>query len=95
MLPRHIDMIGDERAPLAGVIGPRRQHEVIDGQLAAAIRSLTDRRVLMVLNTHYGDRNFPPFDPAHKAGPLQFNLSPNADQKKASSRTFCIAPAIC
>src|SRR5579883_3491744 len=33
-------MLGDERAPLANVIGARRQHEVIDGELAAAMKQI-------------------------------------------------------
>jgi hypothetical protein len=43
------------------------------------LHALTDRNVLMVLNTFYGDRTFLPFDLAHKAGPITYHLSPSAD----------------
>ena len=48
-------------------------------ELGYALRALTDRNVLMVLNTFYGDRTFLPFDLAHKAGPITFHLDPSAD----------------
>ena len=48
-------------------------------ELGYALRALTDRNVLMVLNTHYGDRTFLPFDLAHKAGPITFHLNSSAD----------------
>lgn len=51
-------------------------------ELGYALRSLTDRNVLMVLNTHYGNREFLPFDLAHKAGPILFELPPDADKAK-------------
>jgi hypothetical protein len=43
MLPRRIDMICDEGAPFANVIGPRRQHEVIDSELAAPFEEIRQR----------------------------------------------------
>jgi hypothetical protein len=46
-----------------------------------AHHSLGDEAILMVQNTHYGDRNALPFDLKHKAGPIQFRLAPDA--KKA------------
>jgi len=56
--------------------------EKIDAiELGYALKALSDRNVLMVLNTHYGDRAFPPFDLAHKAGPIMFHLAPGADKK--------------
>ena len=39
-----------------------------------AHRSLGDTFILMVQNTHYGEREDLPFDLRHKAGPIQFNL---------------------
>jgi len=36
-LPRHINVIGNEGAPLADLIGAGRQHEVIDGELTATL----------------------------------------------------------
>src|ERR1041385_4207385 len=50
-------------------------------ELGYALKALSDRNVLMVLNTHYGDRTFLPFDLAHKAGPIMFHLAPEADKK--------------
>ncbi len=43
-----------------------------------ALRALTDARVLMIQNVHYGDREELPFDLKHKAGPIQFRLAPDA-----------------
>lgn len=47
-------------------------------ELGYALHSLTDRAILMVLNRHYGDREDLPFDLQSKAGPLIFDLSPDA-----------------
>lgn len=49
-------------------------------ELGYALRVLSDRNVLMVLNTHYGNRSYLPFDLAHKAGPILFDLAPDADK---------------
>ncbi len=46
-----------------------------------ALHALTDAFVLTIQNTHYGTREELPFDLKHKAGPIQFRLSPDA--KKA------------
>jgi hypothetical protein len=43
-----------------------------------ALRSLSDASILMVQNVHYGDREGLPFDLKHKAGPILYNLSPEA-----------------
>jgi hypothetical protein len=43
VLLRSIDMIGDEGASFAHVIGPRRQHEVLDRELAAALEQICKR----------------------------------------------------
>ena len=40
--------------------------------------ALGDHSILMVQNTYYGDRDDLPFDLKHKAGPIQFCLSPKA-----------------
>lgn len=53
-----------------------------------ALRGLTDERILMVQNTHYGERELLPFDLRHKAGPIQYRLAPDAsttDIKKAAA----------
>ncbi|MBR0755662.1 hypothetical protein JQ604_26100 [Bradyrhizobium jicamae] len=46
-----------------------------------AHHALGSKAILMVQNTHYGNRDALPFDLRHKAGPVQFNLAPGA--KKA------------
>ena len=40
MLPRRVDMIGDERAAAAHMVRARGQHEMIDGELTAAIEQI-------------------------------------------------------
>lgn len=42
-----------------------------------AHHSLGDEAILMVQNTHYGDRETLPFDLKHKARPIQFCLAPD------------------
>jgi hypothetical protein len=54
-------------------------------ELGYALHTLTDRNVLMVLNTWYGGREFLPFDLAHKAGPILYYLAPDADKKTTDS----------
>ncbi len=48
-------------------------------ELGYALRALGTFKFLMVLNTYYGDRRFLPFDLAHKGGPIQYKLAPNAE----------------
>src|SRR3954452_4887122 len=43
MLPRRIDMVGGERAARADMVRARRQHEVIDGELAMAAEQIAKR----------------------------------------------------
>ena len=43
-----------------------------------ALRALTDARVLMIQNVHYGDCEELPFDLRHEAGPIQFRLAPDS-----------------
>lgn len=47
-------------------------------ELGYALHAVGDQGLLMVLNTHYGSRDDLPFDLKHKAGPIEFNLSPDA-----------------
>lgn len=46
-----------------------------------AHHALGDQAILMVQNTYYGDRGALPFDLQHKAGPIQFNLAPDATKE--------------
>ena len=48
-------------------------------ELGYALRSLSDRSLLFVLNGHYGSRQDLPFDLAHKAGPIIYSLAENAN----------------
>ena len=50
-----------------------------------AHHSLGDTSILMVQNTHYGDRDDLPFDLRHKAGPTQFKLAPTAEKEEIAA----------
>src|SRR5260221_3789642 len=49
-------------------------------ELGYALKALSTNNVLMVLNTHYGDRSGVPFDLAHKGGPILYRLAPDAEK---------------
>lgn len=48
-------------------------------ELGYALKTLTDQRVLMIFNAHYGTHEDLPFDLRHKGGSIVFNLPPDAD----------------
>jgi hypothetical protein len=48
-------------------------------EIGYALHALSDRALLMVMNEHYGGRADLPFDLQSKAGPIMFNLPPDAD----------------
>ena len=50
-----------------------------------AVRAVTDELILLVQNTHYGNRSDLPFDLQHKGSPIQYKLAPDAsaDERKA------------
>jgi hypothetical protein len=50
-------------------------------ELGYALHALTDRALLMVMNEFYGARADLPFDLQSKAGPITFNLPPNATRQ--------------
>jgi hypothetical protein len=54
-------------------------------ELGYAFRALGDLSVLMIFNSHYGDRSDLPFDLRHKAGPIIFNLPPDANKAAITS----------
>jgi hypothetical protein len=54
-------------------------------ELGYALSALSDAKVLMVLNEHFGDRRFLPFDLAHKAGPISFRLAPDATKPEINA----------
>ncbi len=47
MLPRRVDVVGDERAAAAHMVRARRQHKMIDGELAAAAEQVAERAVTL------------------------------------------------
>jgi hypothetical protein len=63
-------------------------------ELGYALHALTDRKVLLVLNTYYGRHEDLPFDLRHKGGSITFNLAPVAnpqdiqEQKKRLKERF-------
>jgi hypothetical protein len=50
-----------------------------------AHHSIGDTSILMVQNTHYGNRDDLPFDLRHKAGPIQYMLAPNASKAEIAA----------
>ena len=54
-------------------------------ELGYAQHALGDERVLMVLNGHYGGREFLPFDLQHHAGPIIYNLKPDAPNEEIAA----------
>jgi hypothetical protein len=54
-------------------------------ELGYALHALGDRSLLMVMNTHYGERTDLPFDLQAKAGPILFNLPPDAGKETIAS----------
>jgi len=48
-------------------------------ELGYALATVSDARVIMVMNAHYGRRDDLPFDLSHKAGPIFYDLHPEAD----------------
>jgi hypothetical protein len=59
-------------------------------ELGYALKALGDRRILMILNAHYGDRRFLPFDLAHKAGPIMFHLPPDASKEQINAQSAAL-----
>lgn len=50
-------------------------------ELGYALHAVSDRKILMVMNEHYGSRADLPFDLRSKAGPILFALPPNANRE--------------
>lgn len=59
-----------------------------------AHHALTDTCILMVQNTHYGDRDQLPFDLRHKAGPIQFTLAPGVTKEKIAAEKARLKPIL-
>ena len=75
-------------------------------ELGYALCKHSDEKILMVLNRHYGGREYLPFDLRQKAGPIEFNLPPDAPKKtretearslrkqfEVAIRPFLVAPS--
>lgn len=54
-------------------------------ELGYALHTIGDRRLIMILNSAYGDRSSLPFDLRHKAGPIHYNLPPGASKEQVES----------
>jgi hypothetical protein len=50
-------------------------------ELGYALHAVTDKRVILVFNEHFGKHEDLPFDLRHKGGSIVFNLAPGADRK--------------
>jgi hypothetical protein len=81
-----VTIVGNSLAVDAGTERPKK---LINSNVAIeygfAEHAIGDRRILLVQNVHFGDRNDLPFDLKHKAGPIQFNLAPDASASEISS----------
>lgn len=86
----------DGELPVKKVINPN-----VAIEYGYAVRVVTDRMILLVQNTHYGNRDDLPFDLKHKGGPIQYRLAPDATpaERKAEmaklAGTFVIALRAC
>jgi hypothetical protein len=54
-------------------------------ELGYAQHARGDERMLMVLNEHYGGREFLPFDLQHHAGPMIYSLKPDATKEEIAA----------
>lgn len=54
-------------------------------ELGYALRAIGDRRIIMVMNEHFGGLQDLPFDLRHKAGPIVYRLAPRADKAEIAS----------
>jgi hypothetical protein len=56
-----------------------------------AHHALGEEAILMVQNVHYGSREALPFDLRHKAGPITFDLSPDANKTQIAATRSALA----
>lgn len=59
-------------------------------ELGYAIKAISELNILMVLNTHYGNRESLPFDLKGNAGPIMFDLPPDADGPRIRSEAAAL-----
>jgi hypothetical protein len=76
-----VTLVGERQLSANFPIGARPK-KLINSNVAIeygfALRALTDARILMIQNVHYGDRDELPFGLEHEAGPIRFRLAPDA-----------------
>jgi hypothetical protein len=56
-------------------------------ELGYGLGTIGDRKLVMVLNEHYGSRDDLPFDLRHKAGPILYRLPPDATKNEIEAAT--------
>jgi hypothetical protein len=66
-------------------VGKRLINSNVAIEYGHAHHSLGDTSILMVQNTHYGNRDDLPFDLRHKAGPIQYMLDPSASKEEIAA----------
>jgi len=55
-------------------------------ELGYALHALSDQKVLLVFNEHYGKYEDLPFDLRHRGGAIIFNLAPNAEKRQVEAQ---------
>lgn len=71
-----------------GVKGSREKRNMnpnVAIELGYALSALKEERLLLVLNAHYGSREFIPFDLQHLGGPIIYDLGPNASNEEIAA----------
>ena len=81
-----VTLVGSTDAATPGGAVAKPPKRLINSNVAIeygyAQRGLGDEAILMVQNTHYGDREGLPFDLKHKTGPIQYSLALDASRKE-------------
>ncbi len=69
--------------------GEPPEKKVINSNVAIeygyAVRAVGDKLILLVQNTHYGNRGDLPFDLKHKGSPIQYELAPGATKAEITA----------
>ena len=83
--------VGNAPATIAGNGTVREGKPLMNPNVAIergyALCRLTDARILMILNTAYGNRDGLPFDIGHKGGPIMYHLPENAGKDVTKAET--------
>jgi hypothetical protein len=92
-----VTSVGLVAPPSSGVESKKLINSNVAIELGYALHALTDKRVLMVFNEHYGTYTDLPFDLRHRGGAIVFNAPPTAtkedlaEQKKTLRDRFVTA----